>query len=270
MPSIQSEGDLEVVVLFESHELLSSIIGPDLYGFAGSPERGSAQPHDTPSFELFLIRVVELFADGPRSATINGQQQNWSLLRGLSWLTKRYPEEAIASGLGLSTRTLVEWLEQEAPVSFWCADVDTQVILPMSRQQLISITANGTKHHILRLSDVLGKLDRQCCKAGYSFSAQQLLPVFRSLLEEGRSRLRYHFSYLVEMLAHMFLALNEIVVARFEWNPTNDVRNIQQPPGVTSDVFRDLYGHVLVFKRYSKSRITDFTPDTWPYLRLRY
>ncbi|HQP89170.1 MAG TPA: hypothetical protein PLL76_23175 [Thermoanaerobaculia bacterium] len=270
VPSIQSEGDLEVVVLYESHELLASLIGPDLYSVGEPPTRGTAQPHDSAAFDLFLIRVGEMLAEGARSAAINGGYQNWSLLGGLGWLSRRYPDEAADSGLASALGTLTSWLTQEVPVSFWCPDVDTQITVSLSRQQLISMVANGTKHSLLRLSELLRKLERSCVSAGYTFTAQQLVPVLHCLLNEGRSRLRYHFSYLTEMLAVLFLALNQLIVARFQQNPTNDIRQMNHPNGVTSDVFRDLYGSVLVFKRYATSRITDFTPETDPFLRLRY
>ena len=43
------------------------------------------------------------------------------------------------------------------------------------------------------------------------------------------------------------------------------------PEGVTSDVFRNLYGDVLVFKRYDEQdRIRAFVPVTNPVLKLRY
>jgi len=42
------------------------------------------------------------------------------------------------------------------------------------------------------------------------------------------------------------------------------------PEGVTSDVFSNLYGAVLVFKRYAPERIRDFTPTAMPLLRQPY
>jgi len=79
------------------------------------------------------------------------------------------------------------------------------------------------------------------------------------MTEEVRSRLEYHSSYLVELLGNLFFALNRLIIARFEKNPTNRVTEMNVPAGVTSDVFRDLYGSVMVFKRYEDSRISDYT-----------
>ena len=269
--SIQSEGDLEVVVLYETHGLLADLIGPDLYTIGGTAPEQTALPHDTPSFKLFLILLIELFAEGARSASINNKFLNCSLLKGVAWLNSRYPAESAAVGLDVATSTLSSWLETEVPVEFWCPDVDTQITLNLTRAQLISVASNATKHHLLRLTELVGKLEGWCTKAGYQFSPQQLSAVLACLLEEAsNNRVRYHQTYILEMLGNLFLAVNEFIWNRFRRNPTNDTRKMDHPAGVTSDVFRDLYGSVLVFKRYDRSRITDFTPSTSQYLRSRY
>jgi len=82
--------------------------------------------------------------------------------------------------------------------------------------------------------------------------------------------LQYHSSNILELLGNIFESLNALVIKRFEANPTNKVSEIDFPDGVTSDVFRDMYGSVLILKRYEKSRISDFTPITTRFLKMRY
>ena len=53
-------------------------------------------------------------------------------------------------------------------------------------------------------------------------------------------------------------------------NPTNKVNEMLMPEGVTSNVFRDMYGSVLVFKRYKEIRIKKFIPQTWKHLKTLY
>jgi hypothetical protein len=88
--------------------------------------------------------------------------------------------------------------------------------------------------------------------------------------EEARNRLRYHSSYLIEMLGKLFEAINNLIATRYYKNPTNKVREMVMPEGVSSEVFHDLYGSVLVFKRYKLERIRNFTPHTTKYLKMRY
>ena len=116
MPSvaaIQSEGDLEVVLLHEIHSVLAEVIGPELYSVGGTPPEQSVLFHTRSSFNLFLILVIEFFAVGQRSAHINQKFQNWSLLNGLRWLCGKYPDETKAAGLQEAVSHLVNQLNQE-------------------------------------------------------------------------------------------------------------------------------------------------------------
>ncbi len=273
MPSvaaIQSEGDLEVVLLHETHSVLAELIGPELYSVGGTAPEQSVLFHTRSTFNLFLILVVEIFAEGPRSAYINQKFQNWSLLKGLRWFCDRYACEAKSVGLHEALSAIETWSAKDVPFSFWCPDVDKNVSFPLKNEQLISFGANTAKHHLFRLADLLGKLESLCVNAGYSFTPQQFPAVLASMTEEVRNRLQHHSSYLVELLGNVFFALNRLVISRFKQKPTNRVTEMNVPAGVTSDVFRDLYGSVMVFKRYEDSRIRDYTPVTTRSLRMRY
>jgi hypothetical protein len=268
--AIQSEGDLEVVLVHETHSVLAEIIGPELYSVGGTPPEQSVLFHTGSSFNLFLILAVEFFAEGPRSALINRKFQNLSLLKGLRWFCDKHPNETNAAGLQEAVSSLETWVEKEVHFQFWCPDVNTDVSFSLKNEQLISFGANTAKHHLFRLSDLLEKLEALCVNAGYSFTPQQFPAVLASMIEEVRSRLQYHSSYLLELLGNVFFALNRLIKARFAQNPTNRVNEMTVPAGVTSDVFRDLYGSVMVFKRYDDARILGYTPVTTRYLKMRY
>ena len=266
---IRSEGDLEIVVLHETHSALSEIIGPELYAIGGEPLEQSAMFHTKSNFNLFLILVVEFFAEGPRNVLIEEKYQNWSLLNGLRWFCTVHPEES-APNLEVAVSNLEGWLKREVPFTFWCPEVDTQVRLSLSNAQLVSFGANAAKHHLLRLANLLGRLERLCVKAGYSFSPQELYPVLANMITEANSRLLYHSTWILELLGNLFLTLNAVIIRRFNANPTNRVKEMTFPEGVTSDVFQDLYGDVLIFKRYTDERIRKHTPVTTRYLKMRY
>jgi hypothetical protein len=99
--TIQSEGDLEVVLLHETHSVLAEIIGPELYSVGGTAPEQSVLFHTRSTFNLFLILLVEIFAEGQRSAYINQKYENWSLFALEGWHKKmrttvlKYVEEAI-------------------------------------------------------------------------------------------------------------------------------------------------------------------------------
>lgn len=260
--SIRSEGDLEVAVLHEAHSVLADIFGPDLFSVGGTQPDQSVLFHRSSCFNLFLILISEFFAEGSQSAFIDEKYQNWSLLKGLGWFCNIHPDEAQATGLDLAISNLESWATKEVPFRFWCSDVNTHVEFKLRNDQLISFGANTAKHHLLRLAGLLGKLETLCSNAGHKFSSQELSAVLTLMIEEVRSRLLYHSSSLLEHLGNVFLALNAIIKKRFAADPTNRVSEMTMPTGITSDVFRDLYGSVMVFKRYEEHRIRAYTPVT--------
>ena len=119
-----------------------------------------------------MVLSIELIAEGTRSAYINSKYQNWSLLDGLKWLAQKYPSDAATTGLDDTLKELTVWLDGEEPFSFWCPDVWLQINLQLSKTQLISFGANAAKHHLLRVTELIAKLERLCTKAGYAFTPQ--------------------------------------------------------------------------------------------------
>ena len=247
-----------------------TIIGPELYSVGGVAPEQSVLFHTESSFNYFLILVIEFFAEGARNSLINDKFENWSLLKGLRWLCCRYPDEAKQSNLDQAISNIEDWIKRKVPFEFWCPEVNDTIRFQITNNQLISFGANTAKHHLFRLTELLGKLDNLCISAGYNFVEQQYPAILSSMIEEVKSRLQYHSSYLIELLGQTFLSLNRLIVARFDQNPTNRVMDMNIPAGVTSDVFRNLYGAVMVFKRYDEARILNHTPITTRYLKMRY
>lgn len=261
-PVIHSEGDLEVVVLHETHSTLSKIVGPDLYKIGGIAPEQSIQFHNRPSFNLFLIYLIELIAEGQQSAFIDEKFKNLSLISGIRKICDIHREECERHALSNALSKLEEWVEKEVVIKFWCPEVDKEIEFSIENKSLISFGANTTKHNLLRLSKLISKLERLCGNAGYEFSPQELSAVLSAMSEEVNSRLQYHASHLVEMLGDIFFSLNSLIKERFELNPTNRVNEMTMPKGITSEIFKDMYGTVMVFKRYDDKRIKEYTPST--------
>ena len=188
--AIQSAGDLEVVLLHETHSVLAEIIGPNLYTIYGTAPEQDVTFKSEQHFNLFLILLVELTAEGPRSAFIGDKYQNWSLLRGLHWFCGTHDDETKACHLQEHLHNLETWINSSAEVTFWCPDVEVQLKFPLLNYDLISFGANTTKHHLIRLSAMLEKLHRVLSTAGYSFTAQETVGVLSSMTDEVRNRLR--------------------------------------------------------------------------------
>ena len=268
--TIQSIGDLEVLVLHEAHEALSEIISPQMYAVLGTPPDQQAQFHNEITFKLFLVLIIEFFAEGVRNVSIDGNIENLSLIAGIQRVCEMHPDEANASGLDSAVAGLQSWIIREVPFRFWCADLQKDIRVSLTNARLISYGANATKHHLLRISDLLEKLDNLCQSHGYQFTPHELVAVMNAMIEEVSSRLIYHSSCIIEMLGKVFLAVNAVIKARYESNPTNRANELHYPAGITSDVFRDLYSSMLVFRNYDDARIRSCIPVTSRFLKLRY
>jgi len=216
--------------------------------------------HSQMSFNLFLILAVEIIAEGVKCAYIDGKYLNLSLLDGLRRFCSTHPIECEKSGLENAIANTEEWLKREVPFNFWCSSVDAEIKLQLRNKELLKFGANAAKHHLLRLSKLLENLNIFCEKAGYNFAPQEISAILASMIEEVRSRLHWHSSYILSLLGNIFFAINSIIKVRHANKPTNRVKNMNIPCGVTSGVFEDMYGDILVFKKYDDDRILKYTP----------
>jgi len=265
-----SESNMEILLLSETHNFLVSIINDELYRVSGSPPDQTAMFHTRTTFEMFMIRSHEFFAQGYVRSEVSQLSPNLSLLEGLQWFTKRHPEESNDTGLTEAVANLITWIAKEVSVDFFCSNLRLDISLPLTNKALIGFYANTTKHHLMRLSQLLKKLDRWCVKGSYDFSFEELLLVLPSMIDEAQSRLEYHGTYIVELLARAFFSLNVIVRQRFEKNPTIYMGEVTFPPGTTSEVFKYIYGRLIVSGKPTDERILASTPVTSRWLQGRY
>lgn len=265
---LRSEGDLEIILLYENQGAFTDIINPDLYTVGGTVPNQEIRFHNDSCFDLFLIRVNELLAEAPRALNISGRHYNYSLFTGMQWFCEKHPAEASEVGLTAACNTLDQWLSTAKPVSFWCGDLRAQFELIMPRIDLLSFSGNLSKHNLLRINVLLSKLQRLCERNGFSVAEQDLISVLDPFLQELKSRLEYHSSYITEMLFVYFASINRLVIRRCIQNNTNDVSRMSLPAGTTSDTYKNLYGSTLVFRRYDENLFKQFRPVT--NLKLRY
>ena len=267
--TFSSEGDLEVAVLSENLEAFYGIINPDLYANLGQPPNQNVLFHNHSCFDLFLIRVQEVFAEGSMVVNIGNKSQNFSLLSSAIWFCERHPEETKHAGLTSAAYELQGWLKEVKPFDFWTGQ--HQLKFQLTRQDLISDGANLCKHNLLRLSKVLQKIEQRCKDAGVGgLKRGDIVGIVEPFLEELRSRLIYHASYLIEMLFDYFAAVNQIVIKRKrEWG-TNDPKNLEYPEGLTSWSLKDLYSSTLALRSFEEDKFRAYRPTTNPSLKLRY
>lgn len=223
--------------------------------------------HNQNMFDMFFLRVHEFFA---KTKISNNVRPGLSLFDGLKWVADKYIDESAETKLSESLLVLENWISREVQFGFFCPDVDHQIDFMLSNKNLIAFYANSTKHHLLRLSGLLRHLRALCESRAVRFSQAELLLILAAMMEELRSRLEYHSTRIIEMLGRIFFALNNLIKARYSLSPTMYVNQLVFPAGISSDVFRSIYGDLLIMRRYSDNRILDCTPATTRWLKLRY
>ncbi len=267
---IKSKGDLEVITLYEAHSALATIISPDLYDVLGKSPNQQITFKNEVSFDLFLILVSELFLQGRKSIRIKDKSLKLSLFESIGFLIESHLDETKNCGIDKAYKELDMWIKNEIDFEFWCGELQKQIRFSISNEQLLWFGANTVKHNLLRLSDLIMKLQEHCIKGGHNFSSQEVVATLKEFVSEIRNRLMYHSTYLVEMLGKLFESVNNLIIVRYKQNPTNDCRKMIMPLGLTSDFFCSLYGSVLVFHNYKLERIRRYTPHTTEYLKMRY
>lgn len=265
---ISTSGDLEVILLYESHDLLARVISPDYYEVIG---KSSTQVmfHNPTCFWDFWVHVEEFIAKS-RNISVEGVPKELSLLSALSWFCDVCPDEARQSGLDEAICTLTRWLDEEPFFDFYCSALDRQIGFPLSRRKMINFASNLGKHSLFRLSNLMKILRSLCEEAGVSLDGLDILAIREPLIGELQSRLNYLASVAVEKIGAVFFSLNAVMVNRYEENGTNDIRKMRIPEGVTSPAMYDLYGSALVFKSYDPERIRQYVPDVPEIMKVRY
>lgn len=268
---VQSPGDLEAVILAESFDLLSSIVGPYMYEVSGGPDEQQATFATAEIHALFYIRVHEFLADATRISASNSIPSTLSLFSGGRWLATRYPELAERAGLRSAYNATNEWLEQTHRIVFWAPSIWRHLRLELPMSSLISMRANMEKHQLLRLSKEIRRLHSRLVQSGCDISLLDAINVRAEFYEHIRGMLEYHATQVAEHVAGCFLGLYRFVRELYLENPTNNMDAIRVPDDVSDDVFRYMYAStVFQLSQWSEDRIASSTPQTAPSFRKSY
>lgn len=267
--SVVSAADLEIAILHESHALMADLISSFLYSVVGDVPEQMVQFKTRETFTLFSIRVIELISGSLSSARVAGVPQNLSLLEGVKWVSERISETR-ARKLLAEVSTLDEWLDTKDVCHFWCGGLSSHFTFSVRRRNLWNFYGNSQKHSFLRLQMKIEQLSAWCVKANQPVVGSAIFDVLASFGEWLDGYADYHSSRFVELIGHVFAALNEVIAERWEANGrANDSRIIQHPSGV-SEFFEGLHTQVLVGQHYSHERIWDLIPETADILRRPY
>lgn len=259
---VQAAGDLEILFLHETHDLLAHIISNNYFTLLGDEVRF----HHGAALSDFFLHVEELKSGGREKVAFPGAPEEQSLLSVGDWFVERASGQPAVTGLQRSSRELQEWLAEAPEFKFYSGELGRELVFPLSRGGMIYYFSNLSKHRLLRLGSLLAGLTKLLAENGQNLNPQELVGIREDFQSELQRRLLYLSTRLVELLGRYFQALNEVVVARRNGADLRNWQAIAFPPDTSSDVFRSLYVSVLVSHAYPYSRIADFIPATPPHL----
>ena len=268
---LASLGDFEAVFVAETFALLSEVFGP--YCFTVSGAQGDQQVvfRSAAEHRLFYIRMHEFVAEATDVYSGEEAPHSLSLLDGIAWLTKRFPDEAAAAGLDVAVKKLTSWLDRVVRVRFWSGALWRHLTFSDSFRTLLAPQAHFSKHTLLKLGIEVRRLRRMCERAGCIITDAEAVAAKDEYAAHLDGMMQYHATELAELAGRCFLAFHRLLKARFEKNPTNNLDLIQAPAGVTDDVYRYLYASTVVsFSGWTESRILEFIPETRRNLKLPY
>ena len=262
---VTTAGDLEAVILAESFELLSDVVGPYMYRVSGEPGQQQAMFASSELLALFYIRVHEFLADATDISRAAGIPSTLSLLSGGLWLADRYVTIAGGESLRAPYERARDWFDRRHRLVFWAPSVWRHLRLELSMGQLIAMRSNLAKHQVLRLNNEIRRLQSSCGRSGCELTAREAVAVRDEFDEHLRGMLEYYSTEVAELVAGCLLGLHRFVRELYERHPTNNLDLYSYPDDIADDVFRYMHARtVFQLAQWNEARITSSLPSTSP------
>lgn len=231
---ITTAGDLEAVIVAETYDLLSSLLGPYTFKVSGPPGAQQAVFANEAAFTLFYI-WYEFVAQEPAVFTGPEKITDRSLLGGGLWLADRYGSETTAAGLNVAGQQLLDWLERPIAVRFWSGSLWRHVSLNESFRTLMAPQAHFAKHSLLKLGREITRLSEMAGRASGPLTEAEAVDAREEFKAHLHGMMEYHATELAELVGRYFLSFYRFVRGRYDENPTNRLVQIRPPAGISSD-----------------------------------
>src|SRR5690348_7559453 len=108
---IQTEADVEALILYENVSAFPGLISKDIYNVYGSPPQQNILFHNSVCRDLFCINLYELFAENEVRLQ-NGTTLRLSIFSGLEWVAQRYAHQFQVTQLLAEIEKIKTWLDE--------------------------------------------------------------------------------------------------------------------------------------------------------------
>jgi hypothetical protein len=260
---VNNEVEFEVAILKGSINLLDEILNTQLFDILGSEECNILFKT---SFcqKYFYLNLIDFISKVDDSFNLNNEF--CSLLTGLIKISKS-PKLGTENDIDLLKKHLItyeKWLGHEPIVELWCSNIDRNVKLKLSRNDMLKICGNISKHGIVRLGRTALVIKHIFQNNNIPISFDEAILCLENFYERFHDDiLNYHASYIVEMLLNILWAINEYLKQIY----ILQVYEYQIPKEIKSEVIKMMYWELMNDvrdnRKYTRINVTK-------YLKMRY
>lgn len=206
---------------------------------------------------LFYILLEDFLSERTEASLL---PDNVSAMQGLEKIAKepKLGESVSAGRLQLSCRVFSEWLTERGAVDTWCSNLETNLVLELSRREIIKFSANMSKHHFGHLSYVIAEINKKA--PGYS--KYDFIPLLKNIYHTLNDNiLSYHTAHIVEMLTNMRWGIHEYLKPEYSRafrRQNSSIYTYDIPEHIKSDLATSCYWELMESVR-SGPHIKQFT-----------
>jgi hypothetical protein len=261
----------EVIYLNAIREIIDSVVNFEVMKLYGSDPNSSVLCNTTTHQKYFNIILTDFLSNTDGRGIIKRN----TYLGALKYITTRPNFNINSSVLSLQkvTSEFDDWLFQKIEVESWLPSIGKNIVLKLSRSNLIKICGNISKHNYLRSMKFSKEVQKILLLSGISVDLGGTLLVLGDFYTRFHVDVfNYHISTIAEFLNDIRWEMYEYLKPEWErsiqWEGRNPpMYKYRYPQGVSSEFAKECYWNLMNDVRV-KPFMRRFKVDR--FLKLRY
>jgi len=196
-----SDIEKEIISLNIIVEVIDSIINLMLFKLQGEDAEKEVIFHTEIHQNFFYIIVVDFLSKTDRRITgLNQEETCIDLLERICEEPNFNKNDSISSLIS-AKNSFESWIEKKVKIDIYLPSIDRECSLNLTREDIVKICGNISKHHFARLSWVSRKICEILREDNTEISPHESLELLDDFYEEFHDNiLNYHASHIAEML----------------------------------------------------------------------
>lgn len=271
----------EILVLNAANHTLREMHNYTMIQISGDPENGrSLRFESIIARNLYFILMADFLASMREEYQLS--KNNLSIVDALLQVVEspRLGTKGAAKHLKSDVVKLRKWLAVEAVIpKMWFPNIDTEINLKISRENIIRICGNLNKHDFLKLSQLIKTIHGIFIKNGVKLTEEEVIMSFEHFDEWfNQNILIYHSTFIAEMLINVQWSIKEYLEPLYNkslvtyYDERLNLKSYRFEPPKSFGLIKGSFMFHMYWELMNSVRdkpiIEKFT--TWKYLKLRY